>query len=181
MTAPAIALVGFMGAGKSSVGMALAHRLRQPFVDTDALIVEQMGPIADLFAAQGEAAFRALERDVVVRVLGKMSAMPSVVALGGGAVTSADIRAALATVPHVVWLTAPVGVLFARASEGGRPLAADEASFRRLLGEREPLYGEVATVRVDNGAGRTLATVVDDVLSACGRAFPASASGGEAS
>jgi len=75
--------------------MALAHRLRLPFVDTDALIVEQLGPIERIFAEQGEAAFRALEQDVVTAVLEKAQRMACVVALGGGAVTSAGVRSVL--------------------------------------------------------------------------------------
>jgi shikimate kinase len=181
MSGPTIALIGFMGAGKSRIGMALAHRLRVPFVDTDGVIAEQMGPIEQVFAEQGEAAFRAVERAVVARVLEKARDMGSVVALGGGAVTSAEVRKALAGIPHVVWLTAPVEVLFSRATEGGRPLAADEGTFRRLLEQRESLYAEVASARVANAGERTADTVVDDILSVCGiSGVPAGASGGPA-
>ncbi|MBM3148389.1 MAG: shikimate kinase [Actinobacteria bacterium] len=163
-----VALVGFMGAGKSRVGMALAHRLRLPFVDTDALIAEQCGSIERLFADRGEACFRSIERDVVVATLENARRFDCVVALGGGAVTSADVRQALQWLPCVVWLTAPVQALFDRATEGGRPLAADEHTFRDLLAERESLYDEVATVRVANGPERTVDAVTDEIVDACG-------------
>jgi len=162
-----VALVGFMGAGKSRVGMALAHRLRLPFVDTDALIAEQCGSIERLFADRGEACFRSIERDVVVATLENARRFDCVVALGGGAVTSADVRQALQWLPHVVWLTAPVEVLFKRAAEGGRPLAGDERTFRDLLSEREPLYAQVATVSVANATDRTVEAVIDDIVDAC--------------
>jgi shikimate kinase len=181
MSGTTVALIGFMGAGKSRIGMALAHRLRVPFVDTDGLIAEQMGPIEQIFAEQGEAVFRAVERDVVGRVLEKARDMASVVALGGGAVTSAEVRRALAGIPHVVWLTAPVEVLFSRAAEGGRPLAADEGTFRRLFEQRDRLYAEVARARVANAGDRTADEVVDEILVVCGISdVPAAASGAPA-
>jgi shikimate kinase len=181
MSGVTIALIGFMGAGKSRIGMALAHRLRLPFVDTDDVIAEQMGPIEQIFTEQGEAAFRGVERVVVKRVLEKARDMAGVVALGGGAVTAPEVREALAGIPHVVWLTAPAEVLFARASEGGRPLAADEPAFRRLLEQRECLYAEVATARVANAGDGTVDTVVDEILGACGiNDLPARAAGGAA-
>lgn len=168
-TRPAsLALVGFMGAGKSRVGTVLAHRLGLPFVDTDALIAQEHGPIERLFAERGEACFRTIEREVVVAAVQQAAGVACIVALGGGAVTSVDVRRALHDLPHVVWLWAPVDALFRRAAEGGRPLARDEARFRVLLTERECLYDEVATVRVTNEAHRPIETVVDDIVAACG-------------
>jgi len=157
----AVALIGFMGSGKSHVGMLAASLLRVPFVDTDALISEQLGPIEEIFAQHGEAFFRSVERDVAVTVLQKLARLPGVASLGGGAVMDADVRRALGGTPHVVWLTAPPEVLFARASEGGRPLARDEAVFRRLLEERLPVYRKVATATMTNDGSRS----VDDVAS----------------
>ena len=160
----AVALVGFMGAGKSAVGRLVANRLKVPFIDTDALIQEREGPIAEIFAARGELGFRALERDVVVEVLESALREPCVVALGGGAVLSGDVREALGRVPHVAWLTAPADVLWARASaRGGRPLAKDEQAFRRLLEERNDLYRRVASAEVLNDGSRALAAVAAQV------------------
>lgn len=167
MTVESIALVGFMGAGKSRVGEALAQRLGVPFVDTDAVIVEQVGAIERVFAEQGEPAFRALECAAVAAVLKQARRADTVVSLGGGAVTALEVREALAAIPHVVWLTAAPAVLFARATQGGRPLAADETVFRRLLEERRRWYSAVATVGVDNDGTRTVDEVVEEVLRKC--------------
>jgi shikimate kinase len=170
---PAVVLVGFMGAGKTAVGRALAAALRLPFVDTDAAIVKASGPIPDIFEARGESGFRALEAEVVVRELEALAYTPRVLALGGGAVLSRDVRRALARAPQVVWLTAPPDVLWGRvAMEGSRPLATDKHSFVALLSAREPLYREVATVVVDT-AGSTPAAVAEAVVQALA-AVPAS-------
>jgi shikimate kinase len=160
----AIVLVGFMGAGKSRVGMAAAHRLRLPFVDTDTLISEQLGPIDQIFATQGEAAFRAVERNVVVTVLEKMRTLPCVASLGGGAVLHAEVRSAARRLPHVVLLSAPVEVLYERARGGGRPLATTPEAFAALLESRQALYDEVATVRILNDGARPFTAVVDEVV-----------------
>ncbi len=159
-----LVLVGFMGAGKSRVGMAAAHRLRLPFVDTDALICEQMGPVDEIFARGGEEAFRRVERDVVVTVLDKLPRLPSVAALGGGAVLHPDVRAAARRLPHVILLTAPVAVLYARARGTGRPLATSADAFAALLASRQALYDEIASATVVNDGSRSLDEVVDEVV-----------------
>jgi shikimate kinase len=149
-----VVLVGFMGAGKTTVGRLVAQSLGLALVDTDALIEERFGPIADLFTTRGEAGFRDLEREVVLAELEVAKAEPRVLSLGGGAVTIDDVRLALGRLPHVVWLDAPLDVLFRRASAdaGTRPLARDEAAFETLYEQRVPLYREVATVVVrDSG------------------------------
>lgn len=170
-----------MGAGKSRVGRALAARLGLPFVDCDALIAAESGrPIREIFASAGEAGFRELERDAVLRVLGEARERPGVVALGGGAVLSGEVRDALACFPHVVWLTAPVGDLWRRvASSAGaaRPLATDEAAFRRLFAERAAIYARVARVQIGNDATRGLADVVDEIAALVGAADAAPAGG----
>jgi shikimate kinase len=176
--ASAVALVGFMGAGKSAVGRLAAKRLKVPFVDTDALIEEREGPITEIFAARGEQAFRGIERDVVVEVLETALREPCVVALGGGAVLSGDVREARGRLPHVAWLTAPADVLWARAraaAQGDRPLAKDEQAFGRLLEERNDLYRRVASAAVLNDGSRALAAVADEVaaLAADGGPRPA--------
>jgi len=151
----AVALVGFMGAGKSAVGQELAAVLRCAFVDTDELIVARYGSIKEIFAERGEAAFRALEAEVVTAAVTEARERPRVLALGGGAVLSAVVREALGRLPHVVWLTAPPEVLWRRARAEGqavRPLVVDEAAFRALLATREPLYRQVATVVFDTAA-----------------------------
>jgi shikimate kinase len=140
-----------MGAGKSSIGRATAQLLGLPFVDTDALIEQHHGAIPAIFAQHGEQVFRELERDEVVAALTRAQMQPCVVALGGGAVLSAAVRDALAQLAHVVWLSAPQEVLWERVQQegaAGRPLAADEQRFARLLAERSALYAAVATAQV---------------------------------
>jgi shikimate kinase len=159
----AVGLIGFMGAGKSHAGMLAAALLQVPFVDTDTVIAEQLGPIEEIFAQHGEAYFRSVERDVAVTVLEKQVCLPGVVSLGGGAVMDADVRQALGRLPHVVWLTAPPDVLFARASGGWRPLAGDEASFRLMLDQRLPLYRELATATVVNDGSRSIDEVAAQI------------------
>ena len=164
--AASVALVGFMGAGKSRVGRLVARRRGVPFVDTDAIVARRHGPIPRLFAELGEEGFRALERDVVVGELDAATRAGVVVALGGGAVTIADVREALARLPHVVWLDAPPDVLFARSQSGSRPLARDAAQFEALYGRRRPLYREVATAVVTTAGRERPDWVADRVLAA---------------
>jgi shikimate kinase len=180
--AEAVALVGFMGAGKSAVGRELAAALSLPFTDTDDLVSAEAGPIDDLFRERGESGFRLLESRIVTGALAAALERPCVLSLGGGSVLSPDVREALARLPHVVWLTAPGDVLWTRATAAGqaaRPLAVDEAAFGSLLAAREPLYRRVATLVVDT-AGRTPAAVAAGVAAAVRRerAAPARARGG---
>ncbi|MGI9021175.1 MAG: bifunctional shikimate kinase/3-dehydroquinate synthase [Solirubrobacterales bacterium] len=137
---PALVFTGFMGAGKSR---ALRHARAAGLdaADADLELADELGmPVAEFFAAHGEAEFRRREADLVQRVLARGH---EAVALGGGAVVSGEVRAALAA-HTVVWLRVPVDELWRRAQGSGRPLAADEAEFRRLHDERESVYREVA-------------------------------------
>lgn len=176
----AVGVVGFMGAGKSAVGRALARALGLPFADTDELIVASAGPIAGIFAREGEAAFRAVERDVTVTAAALAVDEPVVLALGGGAVLDAAVRAALRRLPHVVWLTAPASVLWARvraAGLGDRPLARDEVEFEGLLEARLPLYREVATLVVENDGSRDPQALAAEIARTLGRAPAGGAAG----
>ena len=166
-----------MATGKSVVGRAAAARLGLPFVDTDLAIEAAHGPIPAIFARGGERLFRELERDVVLDVLSAPgSSGRPLVALGGGAVTIAAVRTALAGAPVVIWLQAPTDVLWERARrapQGTRPLAEDEAAFGALLAEREALYREVAGAAVLNDGSRALDEVVEEVIVAIRRATAA--------
>jgi len=143
-------LVGMMGAGKSAVGRELARRLGRSFVDTDHEIEELRGAaIAEIFAREGEGAFRALERAMVERVAGR----PAVVALGGGALGQADVRLLVAGTGTQVWLRARPETLLERiGSCEARPLLAGLgaearlARIRALLAAREADYGRAAVV-----------------------------------
>jgi len=162
-----VVLVGFMGAGKSTAGRALAERCGVPFVDCDEVVEREHGSIDGIFAARGEQAFRATEEDVVLRALDEAEGSPRVVALGGGAVTSEAVRRRLTGFACVVWLEASLDELWRRAGGGenaARPLARDREQFARLLEQRRPLYAEVARVRVSADAVGDVAEVVEEIV-----------------
>jgi shikimate kinase/3-dehydroquinate synthase len=149
-----LALAGFMGAGKTTLGEAVATRLDRPFVDLDREIERRAGAsVADLFAARGERGFRELEEEIACELLAV--AGPSVVALGGGAVLSARTRDALARRAFTVLVEVDPDLAWERSRDAGRPLATDAESFGRLFQERQDVYDAVA-----DGRARDL----DDVL-----------------
>jgi shikimate kinase len=143
--APAAVLVGVMGAGKTTVGAAVAEALGLPFADTDTIIEERAGkPIPEIFVDEGEAAFRALEREVVAETLATFG---GVLALGGGAILDDSTRKLLAG-HTVVYLSVELTDALKRVGLGaGRPLLAinPRATLKYLLEQRRPLYLEVAT------------------------------------
>jgi shikimate kinase len=164
-----LVLVGLMGAGKTTVGRRCAQLLERDFVDTDDVVVRLAGmPVPEFFAANGEAAFRALERQAVADACA--SPAPLVIACGGGSVVDADNRRRLAGAGFVVWLRAPVTVLTERVGEGAdRPLLAGDprGNLTRLLALREPAYEAVADAVVDT-EGRGIDDVATAVLAALG-------------
>ena len=141
-----LVLIGFMGSGKSSVGKLTARALGFQFFDTDQAIVERAGrPISAIFETDGEAAFRALETEVIVS-LGHLHRC--VISTGGGAVLSERNRESLRALGFVVCLTASDEVLFERVARNTkRPLLQTEnprATLSKLIGERNALYSETA-------------------------------------
>jgi shikimate kinase/3-dehydroquinate synthase len=151
-----LALAGFMGAGKSTTGAAVADRLQRPFVDLDVAIEERAGAsIADLFAARGEAGFRALEEEVAHEVLGR--AQPAVIALGGGAILSERTRTELRSRAFTVLLDVDSETAWRRSAGSGRPLAVHPDEFHALHRERQPLYEAVADARAQDHDGVVLA------------------------
>lgn len=151
MSAPrarALALMGFMASGKSTVGALVAARTCAPYRDLDAMIEERCGMrIADLFAREGEAAFRALE----ARLLPDALEPGAVAALGGGTPLRDESWAVIRERSVSVWLDVPLPELLARAGPGAdRPLLGGrgEAELRALLEARLPRYRE-ADHRVD--------------------------------
>ncbi|WP_036921645.1 shikimate kinase [Propionicicella superfundia] len=159
-----IAVVGAPGAGKTTIGRALATALGLSFVDVDARVEEVAGkPIAEIFVTDGEPHFRALEVEQTLAAL----TGPGVVSLGGGAVVSAEIRRALAG-HTVVWLRVSAAQAARRAGlNASRPLLWGNLRSRlqTLLAERTPLYEEVATIAVDTDHTDP-ADVVASILSA---------------
>lgn len=163
--APKAVLVGLPGSGKSTIGRRLAKALGVGLLDTDVAIEQRTGrSIADIFATDGEQEFRRIEEDVVRAALADHD---GVLSLGGGAVTSPGVRAALAG--HIVVyleISAAEGV---RRTGGNtvRPLLAgpDRAEkYRALMAKRAPLYRRVATMRVDTNR-RNPGAVVRHILS----------------
>jgi shikimate kinase/3-dehydroquinate synthase len=150
-----LALVGFMGAGKSTLGREAADRLGRPFVDLDKRIEDETGSsIPELFVVRGEQGFRELEAEVVRAALASPS--PAVLSLGGGAVTHPETRRALGAT-RVVLVEIDVDLAWARVRGTDRPLAQDEASFRQLFDERQPVYREVADAVARDADGVILA------------------------
>ena len=151
-----LALVGFMGAGKSTLGAPVAERLGRAFVDLDTVVEREAGrSVAELFRAEGEAAFRRHEGAAAARALETRT--PLVLALGGGAVVSETTRAALSAHAFTVLVDVAPDAAWERARESGRPLAADEARFRELFAARQPLYDAVADARARDEDGVVLA------------------------
>lgn len=145
MSGPVCILVGAPGAGKTTVGRALAGRLGVAFRDTDADIEAAAGKrIPEIFIEDGEEHFRTLERAAVSAAL---ASFDGVLALGGGSILSADTRAALAG-HRVVHLSVGLSAAVKRVGlTGGRPLLAvnPRATLKYLLDQRLPLYASVAT------------------------------------
>jgi shikimate kinase / 3-dehydroquinate synthase len=144
-----VALVGFMGAGKSTAGAALAERLGWEFADADVEIEREAGkPIPRIFAEDGEPAFRSLEERVAARLLARIEI---VVALGGGAVTSAVTRERLRDGSFTVLLDVSPQTAWRRieAQAEDRPLAVEARGFAELYEQRRPLYHATADALVD--------------------------------
>jgi len=147
-----VVLVGAMGVGKTTVGRRLARELQRPFADADEQLELRAGrTIPAIFRDDGEQAFRRLESEVLVDLLG--GPHPLVVAAGGGVVTRPENRALLGRRAFVVWLRASPGFLAARADPTHRPLLAGDpdptVTLERLIAARTPLYDEVADATVD--------------------------------
>ena len=155
-----IALVGLMGAGKSSVGRRLAHALDLPFKDADEEVERAAArSISDIFTELGEAAFRDGERRVIARLLDDP---PHVLATGGGAFMNAETRALIGKKAVSVWLKADMEVLLRRVSRrSDRPLLRDgdpRAVLESLARERGPVYA-LADITVESVETAHQATV----------------------
>jgi len=162
-----IVLVGFMGAGKSTIGPLLAQRLGWRFADSDHRIEEKTGArIADLFSSLGEAEFRKIEAEVIADLHGDNDL---VLALGGGAMESESTRSMIAEASEtcVVFLKAPLDILIARCEQQPGAAVRPVLNQRELLDQRfqaRQRHYESAHITVDT-LGESPAGVVDSILS----------------
>ncbi len=167
LSRPGVFLVGFMGSGKTSVGLALSQLLAWHFQDLDTRIEARQGcSIAQIFSNQGEVPFRQIERHALLELIDEMRSSPTVAALGGGAFVQADNFSALERSGFpAVFLDAPVDELWRRCSVEAelRPLARDENQFRQLYERRRGLYMKAA-VTVDT-TGKDVDKVAAEIAS----------------
>jgi len=165
-----VVLTGFMGTGKSAVGRILAEELGWEFVDTDDVIEQRYGPIADIFAEQGEAAFRGFERELAHELA---ACRHHVIATGGGFMLDTSGSGALARNSTVYCLTAEPDEIVRRllsSSKAHRPLLDSpdrRARILELLAERAGAYGAFEQVATDNLSTDQVAV---SILEAIGRA-----------
>ena len=159
-----ITLTGFMGSGKTTVGKVLADFLGCPFYDLDDLVVKKAGKtIPEIFAQDGEPAFRQLEARLLRQTVEKYGENTAVLSLGGGAVTTPASATLLNEKTVCIYLRATLETLMQRleGQTAGRPLADDALAAR--LAEREPLYEITAHVIVDTD-GLSPEEVADEII-----------------
>jgi len=161
-----IVLTGFMGTGKSTVGQTLARKLGYEFVDTDSIIVERHGTIAQIFEKGGEGAFRQLERDTAVELAGRTGC---VIATGGRFMLDHHNATVLTPTSDVFALVAEPEEIARRVLSDGiasRPLLANApdpiARIKEMVEERRAGYAAFATVSTD---GRSVEDIVAEILS----------------
>ena len=162
-----ITLTGFMGSGKTTVGKVLADFLGCPFFDLDEVVVKKAGKsIPEIFAQDGEAAFRQLEARLLRQMVEKYTENTVVLALGGGAVMNPASAALLNEKTVCIYLRATLETLLERLSgeTAGRPLADDGLAER--LAAREPVYEETAHVVIDTD-GLSPDEVADEIIISC--------------
>lgn len=162
-----VALTGFMGCGKSTVGRLLADALGCPFIDLDEAIVKKAGrPIPAIFEADGERGFRRLEKQVLEQTVAKYAENTAVLALGGGTVTVPGAVGLLQENTLCIYLKASLETIQGRL-EGQtqvRPLADNHLPQR--LAEREPLYEKAAHITLDTD-GISPEALVDEIIIDC--------------
>jgi shikimate kinase len=147
-----IYLVGPMGAGKTTIGKLLASELSYDFVDSDREIEKKAGAdISWIFDVEGEEGFRKRESKVIQEL---SQSGRAVIATGGGAVLSDETRKLLKSQGFTAYINAPLKILLDRTSQDkSRPLLQvddPEASFKKILEEREALYQEVSNIELDS-------------------------------
>ena len=160
-----ILLCGFMGAGKTTVGQALASRLGLPLLDTDAMIEAQHGPIPQIFAQQGESAFRQMELQLAQTL---PSAGQAVISTGGGFLLTPAVRQCLTGNCRVIYLSVPFQECYRRIAASDRPLVRQNTKeqLSQLYARRDGIYRETATWVVDNSD--SLENTIGQIISLLG-------------
>lgn len=162
-----IALTGFMGSGKSTVGRILADALGCPFIDLDHAVVRQAGQsIPEIFQSEGETGFRHREKQVLEQVLKKYASGTAVLSLGGGSVTIPGVVALLRVNTLCIYLQASLETLKQRldGKTESRPLAGEGLAER--LAQREPLYESAAHITLATDALSPEETA-DEIILTC--------------
>lgn len=166
-----IVLIGYRGAGKTTVGRRLAAKLQREFIDVDDQIEAATGTsILAIFRNGGEDVFRQLEHDAIVALAG-YHGPPRVVAVGGGAVLRPANHAPLESLGRRVWLIAPAETLWSRIQNDpltsmrrpGLVSGGDLSEVRTLLEKRTPLYRQVAQLTIDTH-GRTPDQIAEQII-----------------
>ena len=164
-----VVLIGFRGSGKSTVGRCLAQRLGWSFVDTDALIEQRASKtIREIYAEQAEAGFRRLESEVVAEIA---RLERHIIGTGGGVILSSANVDALRQHGKLIYLAAPVEVLWERITQDAHRLATRPTidpktglqSFQQALAQREPLYRQVADCVIET-AEQSVDGIVETVI-----------------
>lgn len=162
-----IALTGFMGCGKTTVGRGLAEALGCPFVDLDEEIVRKAGrDIPTIFSQDGEAGFRRLEKQALERMVARYAESTAVLSLGGGTVTIPGAVALLQEKTLCIYLRATLETLRARleGQTAGRPLAQE--GLQERLNARLPLYESASQVVLDTDDA-TPEALIDEIIISC--------------
>jgi shikimate kinase len=171
----AIVLVGFMGAGKTSVGRELGRRLGWPFVDLDDRVQSrEKRTIAEIFRVSGEVEFRRAEHNALAELLKELESGPRVIAVGGGAFAQPENTSLLdANVATTVFLDASADELWKRCGDDPteRPLRRDEKVFRQLYESRRPRYLR-AQFHIDT-AGKEVSQIAKEIAHSLGLKVPA--------
>jgi shikimate kinase/3-dehydroquinate synthase len=151
-----LALIGFMGAGKTTLAEAVAARIGRRPIDADRQLEGRAQiSIGAFFAQRGETEFRVAEASLARETF--RQSPPAVVALGGGAVKTPEVQAALSRYAFTVLVDVDVDTAWARSKDTDRPNAQDEGHFRRLYAERQPLYRSAADAVANDADGVILA------------------------
>lgn len=170
VTARGIVLVGFMGAGKSTVGRELGHQLGWPFEDLDDRVQSREGrTIEQIFRESGEVAFRQAEHRALIQLIEELGLEARIVALGGGAFVQANNLALLESsgLP-TIFLNASPEELFRRCEEQGtnRPLQRDRERFLQLYIQRQPHYRK-ASFQIET-TGKPVSAVAEEIIQRLG-------------